>query len=121
MTRYCRGTFINSFSERSRLLSRHTYVAHKEEPAYHETITNSRLGDKPYVLSLHRKASILSDKVAYALVKTLRFPTDLFFAKRYGHRAIVLETVGTRSVKTLLRSYLTAADSCCARYGSRSD
>jgi ubiquinol oxidase len=31
--------------------------------------------------------------VAYGFVKFLRFFADAFFAKRYGHRAIVLETV----------------------------
>lgn len=34
-----------------------------------------------------------SDKVAFAFVKLLRFFADKFFAKRYGHRAVVLETV----------------------------
>lgn len=59
-----------------------------------EVITNKRLGEKPYLINLHRTTTLLSDKVAYALVKLLRLPTDLFFAKKYGHRAIVLETVG---------------------------
>ena len=35
----------------------------------------------------------LSDKVAFSFVKLLRFFADTFFAKRYGHRAVVLETV----------------------------
>jgi ubiquinol oxidase len=34
-----------------------------------------------------------SDRVAYALTKMLRFFADTFFRKRYGHRAVVLETV----------------------------
>lgn len=34
-----------------------------------------------------------SDHVAFRLTKFLRFLADTFFAKRYGHRAIVLETV----------------------------
>lgn len=34
-----------------------------------------------------------SDKVALALTKILRFVADLFFRKRYCHRAVVLETV----------------------------
>lgn len=34
-----------------------------------------------------------SDKIAFAFVKLLRFFADRFFAKRYGHRAVVLETV----------------------------
>jgi ubiquinol oxidase len=33
------------------------------------------------------------DRIAYAFVKFLRFFADIFFARRYGHRAVVLETV----------------------------
>ncbi|MBI3524344.1 MAG: alternative oxidase [Betaproteobacteria bacterium] len=33
------------------------------------------------------------DRIAYAFVKFLRFFADTFFARRYGHRAVVLETV----------------------------
>jgi len=35
----------------------------------------------------------LSDRVAYGITRSLRFFADTFFAKRYGNRAIVLETV----------------------------
>lgn len=35
----------------------------------------------------------LSDRFALVVTKLLRFAADTFFAKRYGHRAIVLETV----------------------------
>jgi ubiquinol oxidase len=41
----------------------------------------------------HRKPVGLRDHFAYALVKFMRFFADAFFAKRYGHRAVVLETV----------------------------
>lgn len=34
-----------------------------------------------------------SDRIAYTLTKLLRFFADAFFANRYGHRAVVLETV----------------------------
>jgi ubiquinol oxidase len=34
-----------------------------------------------------------SDRVAYSLTMILRWLADTFFAKRYGHRAVVLETV----------------------------
>jgi ubiquinol oxidase len=44
-------------------------------------------------LNVHHAPSGLSDRVAYGFTKTLRFCADTFFAKRYGHRAIVLETV----------------------------
>lgn len=44
-------------------------------------------------LSIHHQPRDLSDRIAFGLVKFLRFLADKFFAKRYGHRAIVLETV----------------------------
>ena len=44
-------------------------------------------------LSVHHQPRGLSDRVAYGFTKTLRFCADTFFAKRYGHRAVVLETV----------------------------
>ena len=40
-----------------------------------------------------RAPKSLSDRVAFGLTKLLRFFADTFFAKRYGHRAVVLETV----------------------------
>lgn len=50
--------------------------------------------DLPIVdLSVHHQPHGLSDRIAYGFTKTLRFCADTFFAKRYGHRAIVLETV----------------------------
>jgi len=44
-------------------------------------------------LSVHHPARSASDRVAYGFVKLLRLVADTFFAKRYGHRAVVLETV----------------------------
>ncbi len=44
-------------------------------------------------LNKHFKPKNLSDKVAYLFTKFLRFLADTFFKKRYGHRAVVLETV----------------------------
>lgn len=41
----------------------------------------------------HRPPEDFSDRVAFGFVKLLRFVADRFFAKRYGHRAVVLETV----------------------------
>ena len=35
----------------------------------------------------------ISNRIAYALTMCLRWLADTFFAKRYGHRAVVLETV----------------------------
>ncbi len=44
-------------------------------------------------LTVHHTPAGASDRVAYGFVKALRFFADTFFAKRYGHRAVVLETV----------------------------
>ena len=44
-------------------------------------------------LTVHHRPRGASDRVAYGFVKLLRFCADTFFAKRYGHRAVVLETV----------------------------
>ena len=44
-------------------------------------------------LSVHHAPKGASDRIAYGFTKALRFCADTFFAKRYGHRAIVLETV----------------------------
>ncbi|MDF3839660.1 alternative oxidase [Cupriavidus basilensis] len=44
-------------------------------------------------LDTHHNVAGLSDRVALAITMTLRFFADTFFAKRYGNRAIVLETV----------------------------
>ena len=44
-------------------------------------------------LDTHHGARDWSDRVALSITRTLRFLADTFFAKRYGNRAIVLETV----------------------------
>jgi len=44
-------------------------------------------------LNYHFKPENLSDRIALSFTKFLRFIADFFFAKRYGHRAVVLETV----------------------------
>lgn len=44
-------------------------------------------------LNVHHKPVDFSDRIALGFTKLLRFTADTFFAKRYGHRAIVLETV----------------------------
>jgi len=42
---------------------------------------------------VHQQPNGFSDRFALGFTKLLRFSADTFFAKRYGHRAIVLETV----------------------------
>ena len=44
-------------------------------------------------LHKHYQVKNLSDRIALGFTKFLRFLADTFFKKRYGHRAVVLETV----------------------------
>lgn len=44
-------------------------------------------------LTQHRAPADLADRIALRVVKTMRLFADAFFARRYGHRAVVLETV----------------------------
>lgn len=44
-------------------------------------------------LAVHHAPRTLSDRIALRTVKFMRVFADAFFAKRYGHRAVVLETV----------------------------
>lgn len=53
------------------------------DPIDHDTIE----------LDKHHVPQGISERFAYAFVKFLRFFADTFFAQRYGHRAVVLETV----------------------------
>lgn len=41
----------------------------------------------------HFKPACMSDRFAYGFTKSMRWFADTFFRKRYGHRAVVLETV----------------------------
>lgn len=47
----------------------------------------------PAPLERHHNPVDLSDRIAIGITKFLRFFADTFFAGRYGHRAVVLETV----------------------------
>jgi ubiquinol oxidase len=48
----------------------------------------------PYIdLAVHHRPENASDRVALGFTKAMRFCADTFFAKRYGHRAVVLETI----------------------------
>ncbi|MEO6117990.1 MAG: alternative oxidase, partial [Methylotenera sp.] len=44
-------------------------------------------------VQLHHNPQDFSDRVALAITKALRYLADTFFAHRYGHRAVVLETI----------------------------
>jgi ubiquinol oxidase len=45
------------------------------------------------LIERHVEPATFRDRIAFGFVKLLRFLADRFFAKRYGHRAVVLETV----------------------------
>ncbi len=47
----------------------------------------------PDPLVIHHTPVDFSDRVALRITRMLRFLADTFFARRYGHRAVVLETV----------------------------
>jgi ubiquinol oxidase len=44
-------------------------------------------------LDVHHQPTGASDRIAFGFTKLLRWTADTFFAERYGHRAVVLETV----------------------------
>jgi len=44
-------------------------------------------------LTIHHNPNSLSDKFALGMCKFLRWIADSFFQKRYGHRAVILETI----------------------------
>jgi len=48
---------------------------------------------KNKIMIEHRRPESLSDFIALSITKFLRLFADTFFAKRYGQRAVVLETV----------------------------
>ena len=45
------------------------------------------------IVDVHHVPTNIPDRIALRVVKSMRFFADRFFAKRYGHRAVVLETV----------------------------
>ena len=47
----------------------------------------------PTELEQHHIPTDFSDRIAYGFTRFLRFVADTFFARRYGHRAVVLETI----------------------------
>lgn len=44
-------------------------------------------------MTTHHKVSCISDRLAFGFTKFLRLFADMFFKKKYMHRAVVLETV----------------------------
>ncbi|KAJ1975894.1 inducible alternative oxidase 2, partial [Dimargaris xerosporica] len=58
-----------------------------------EPMTTAQLEALEIYPNAHRVPADFADKVALATVRLLRKPTDLFFKKKYVHRAVMLETV----------------------------
>ena len=55
--------------------------------------TKALAEEQDAIPDVHYVPNGFSDRFALGFTKLLRFTADTFFAKRYGHRAIVLETV----------------------------
>ena len=69
----------------------------------------ARAEEKAAEPAIHHAPHGLSDRVALGFTKFLRFCADTFFAKRYGHRAVVLETVaGVPGMVGAMLTHLTA-------------
>jgi ubiquinol oxidase len=51
------------------------------------------MASTPDFRARHYQPTCLSDRIALRLVKFLRYFSDAFFKQRYGHHAVVLETV----------------------------
>ena len=49
--------------------------------------------DNTVTLEVHHSPRDIHDQIALRIVKVMRVFADAFFSKRYGHRAVVLETV----------------------------
>jgi len=63
-------------------------------PKLHEKRVPEKHGTAEDInLNTHVPPENLSDHIAFRFTKLLRFFADTFFRKRYGHRAVILETV----------------------------
>ena len=68
----------------------------------------------------HYKPINFSDRVALSFTKSMRFFADTFFQKRYGHRAVVLETVaGVPGMVSGLWMHLTSLRKMQTGYGPK--
>lgn len=65
----------------------------KAEIRRHKARHHQHEASGEFELDFHIAPETLSDHIALGFTKTLRFFADNFFRKRYGHRAVVLETV----------------------------
>ena len=68
----------------------------------------------------HYKPRGMSDRVAWLFTKAMRFFADTFFQKRYGHRAVVLETVaGVPGMVAGMWTHLTSLRKMQTGYGPK--
>ncbi|MBU3561321.1 alternative oxidase [Polynucleobacter hallstattensis] len=69
---------------------------------------------------IHYTPIEFSDRVALSFTKGMRFFADAFFKKRYGHRAVVLETVaGVPGMVAGMWTHLTSLRSMKVGYGPK--
>jgi ubiquinol oxidase len=69
----------------------------------------ARAEEKTAAPAVHHPPHGVSDFIALGFTRFLRFCADTFFAKRYGHRAVVLETVaGVPGMVGAMLTHLTA-------------
>ena len=68
----------------------------------------------------HYKPLFFSDRIALFFTKSMRFFADAFFQKRYGHRAVVLETVaGVPGMVAGMWTHLTSLRKMQTGYGPK--
>jgi ubiquinol oxidase len=68
----------------------------------------------------HYKPRCFSDRIARLFTKSMRFFADTFFLKRYGHRAVVLETVaGVPGMVAGMWTHLTSLRKMQTGYGPK--
>ena len=68
----------------------------------------------------HYEPINISDKIARFFTKSMRFFADTFFQKRYGHRAVVLETVaGVPGMVAGMWTHLTSLRKMQTGYGPK--
>jgi ubiquinol oxidase len=68
----------------------------------------------------HYQPINVSDRVALFFTKSMRFFADTFFQKRYGHRAVILETVaGVPGMVSGMWTHLTSLRTMKPGYGPK--
>ncbi|MBM3349613.1 MAG: oxidase [Betaproteobacteria bacterium] len=69
---------------------------------------------------MHYQPITISDRIALTFTKSMRFIADTFFKRRYGHRAVVLETVaGVPGMVAGMWTHLTSLRRMRVGYGPK--